>query len=227
MPTKTAVALFAVLCFAPLGANATLIDPTTWGGCLGGTDSCTIGNATLSTDDRNFREKTVAGQRGLGIAGGRTNGEIDLDETLHVDYGVSEVIGGIRIVFIYNGPEFRDVAEIAEVTVNDGPAFTLSVSGTADDVATWSGTGSVSNCGSTVRGGSGCFDISDPFGNLSVTSLAFTALEGGLPLRGRGTNQSDFSIGAIHGVQVPEPGTLALLATGLLSVGLLRRRRAA
>jgi hypothetical protein len=209
-------------------ASATLIDQTTWGSCVGAS-ACAIGNATLSAQPtgRSFEQKTVADQTGLGISG-LTAGEIDIGEMFNVSYGVSEVINAIRIVFIFNGPEFDDVAEIARVTVNGGASYSLSVSGTVDNVASWSGIGTVSSCGATTASGSGCFDILNPFGNSLVNSLSFTAVAGGAPLGGTGSNQSDYAIGSINGARaVPEPDTIMLLGAGFLGLGLLRRRRRA
>lgn len=209
-------------------ASATLIDQTTWGGCVGAT-SCVIANAGLTAlpSGRTFQQKTVADQTGLGISG-LTAGEIDIGEMFNVNYGVSETIDAIRIVFIFNGPEFNDVAEIARVTINGGPSYTLSVSGTVDNLAAWSGSGSVVSCGATTAAGSGCFDIANPFGNTLINSLSFTAITGGTAMGGAGTNQSDYGIGSIRGTQsVPEPDTIALLGAGLIGLGLLRRRRPA
>jgi hypothetical protein len=227
------VAAFAATLAATLmlsqAASATLIDPTTWAGCVG-SSNCVIGNASLSAlpSGRTFEQKTVADQTGLGISG-LTAGEIDIGEMFNVNYGVSETINAIRIVFIFNGPEFNDVAEIARVTVNNGLSYTLSVSGTVDNIANWSGAGgSVISCGATTAAGSGCFDILNPFGNSLVSSLSFTAITGGTPMGGTGTNQSDYAIGSIRGAQaVPEPDTIVLLGAGFLGLGLLRRRRAA
>jgi hypothetical protein len=42
-----------------------------------------------------------------------------------------------------------------------------------------------------------------------------------------GVGQIDFRVSPADGTVVPEPATVALLAPGLLAVGLLRRRRAA
>jgi ethanolamine utilization protein EutA (predicted chaperonin) len=66
---------------------------------------------------------------GLGISGGATPDEIDIGEMFNIRYGVGETIDTIRVVFLFNGPQFNDVAEITRVTVNGGASYTLSVSG--------------------------------------------------------------------------------------------------
>ena len=130
------------------------------------------------------------------------------------------------MLFLYNGPEYNDRAEIAQITVGN-VAYTLSPGGLQDDTgATWSGPGSVSKCGATINqaGGTGCFLISNPFAS-PVQYLSFTALHGNAPYAGPGTNDSDYSLGSIQASRsVPEPGPLALLCMGALALALSRRR---
>jgi hypothetical protein len=60
-----------------------------------------------------------------------------------------------------------------------------------------------------------------------VKALSFTAITGGTPFGGPGTNPSDYAIGSIRGAQaVPQPDTILPLGAGCLGLGLLRRRRA-
>jgi hypothetical protein len=160
--------------------------------------------------DRTVAQKTVAGQTGLRLSAGATLDEIDIGETCNISYGVSETIDTMRVLLRFYGPEFNDVAEVVRVTVNGGAGYTLSVSGTVDNVASWSGAGSsVVSCGATTAAGSGGFDIRNPFGGPLVNALYFPAITGGTPFGGSGTNPSDYALGSIRGAHaVPEPATI-------------------
>ena len=164
-------------------------------GCLG-LSTCALNGATVTTTGGTLSKKTDKGQTGFGVNGGASAEEIDLGQKLRVDYDRTRSILAIKIVFLFNGPEYGDRAEKAQVTV-DGVAYTLAVRGDADDAAAdWSGPGSVSKCGATTSSGAGCFVITDPFPG-GVSRLEFTAIPGGTPFAGSGSNDSDYSIGFI------------------------------
>ena len=73
------------------------------------------------------------------MSGGNSGNEIDIGETLRVDSATSRAnIVAIKILFLYNGPEYGDLAEKAQVTA-DNIVYTLSVNNDADDAtAVWS-----------------------------------------------------------------------------------------
>lgn len=172
---------------------------------LNGADISIIAPAT----GRVLEKKMHNDATGFGVSGGPSGAEIDVGETLRVELNddttdiQSRSITAIRILFLYNGPEYSDRAEKVEVTVDGGAVYTLSTSSFADDVADWtgpgrvgwSGPGKVDNCdgGATTLAGTGCFTITDPFPG-AVSRLDFTAIAGGAPFAGAGTNESDYSI---------------------------------
>ncbi len=165
------------------------------GGCFGQT-VCTIDGATITATGGPIAKKVDKGQTGFGVNNGASGAEIDVGQNLRVDFSEERSILAIKILFLYNGPEFSDRAEKVQVTA-DGVTYTLSVRNDADDAAAdWSGPGSVSKCGATTSTGAGCFLVTDPFPGV-VSRLDFTALHGGTPYSGPGSNDSDYSIGYI------------------------------
>jgi hypothetical protein len=186
--------------FAATGAGAQqafAIDVNTLhtNGCFG-ESVCTLDGATISTAGGALVKKTHNGTTGFGVSGGPSGGEIDIGETLRVDFNESRSIVAFKVVFLYNGPEFGDRAERAKVTA-DGVAYTLSTRNNADDAsADWSGPGTVTKCGGTTASGTGCFIVTDPFPG-ALSRLDFTAVAGGQPFPahgGPGSNESDYSI---------------------------------
>lgn len=224
---KTIISAGAIV--AAGNATAMTIDASSWGDCLDN-NACTIGSATLSSNptDLLMSEKARFGETGLGLSQG-TGGEIDIDQHLDVTFGNArgELVQSISLLFMYNGPEYSDVAEVAQISGTDihgvTNTYTLNMGSDADNSSgVWGGEGTLSQCGATVSGDSGCFSINNPFGDNRLASLSFTALTGNTPFEGSGTDESDFAIGSIS--MVPEPGTLGLLSLGLVGLGLGRRQ---
>jgi hypothetical protein len=168
-------------------------------GCFG-QGSCSVDEADVSALGSTLTQKSNNGDTGFGVSGGASGGEIDVGETLRVDFDQSREIVAIQILFLYNGPEYGDLAEKAQVTA-DGTVYTLSVQNDADDAAAvWSGAGAtVTKCGDTTGTGTGCFIVTDPFPD-AVERLDFTAIPGAhsYPYSyPNGTNESDYAIGYI------------------------------
>ena len=180
------------------GATDTIsIDPSALqaAGCFG-LATCTVEGANVSTAAGVLTKKILNGATGFGVSGGASGSEIDIGETLGVEFGQPRSVVAIKVLFLFNGPEFGDKAEKASVTA-DGTTYTLSVRRNADDAgADWTGSGTVTKCGATTSTGTGCFLIQDPFPG-AVSTLAFRAVAGGPPFSGSGSNNSDYALGFI------------------------------
>jgi len=195
-----AAGLLGIFAAGSASAQQTItIDVTTLNAnnCVGQV-SCTVQGVALSTvpTSRVLTVKTLNNVSGFGVSGGASGNEIDIGETLHVGIGQARNVKSIKFLFLFNGSEFNDRAEIASV-VADGTTYTLAVSSIADNSATWSGPGTVSNCGATTALGTGCFTVTNPF-PAAVSQLDFGAVHGGTPFAGTGTNDSDYAIGSIE-----------------------------
>ncbi len=168
-------------------------------GCIGAT-SCSVEGATVSTASGTLVKRSSFGVGAIGISGGASGSEIGIDETLVVELAQARTIQELQFMFLYNGPENGDPAEVAQV-IAGGIVYTLTVRNDADDaMADWTGPGSVTKCGATTALGTGCFVVTDPFPG-AVSRLEFSAIAGGQPYPadgGPGTNESDFAVGRIN-----------------------------
>lgn len=177
--------------------DAISVDPTSLqaAGCFG-LSACTVNGADVSTVGGTIAKKKLNGATGFGVNGGAAGGEIDIGESLVVDFGGSRSVLAIKILFLYNGPEFDDRAEKAKILA-DGIEYTLAVRSSPNNAAAdWSGSGTVTKCGGTSATGSGCFLITNPF-PATVSQLEFQASPGGAPFGGGGSSESDYGIGFI------------------------------
>lgn len=231
---KSVLPALAVVAAGAAHADVSLLDASMYASIVAGGNNATVGAVTFTsaaTPARaaNFTTKTLFGQSGLGVTGGRTGDEIDIDETVAMSWAGGTAIKSFSVSVLFNGPEYSDWAEIAQVTAYNGAVLVgtgqLQVDASADNLATFSGTGfgTVSNIALADSANGGAWLVSNPFGNAAITRLEFTAVTSDLCGYRECSNQSDFTLSTV--TAVPEPESVALMLAGLGVVGFVARRR--
>lgn len=209
------------------------------------TPSCTTGDGfTLTASGGPLQGKIVNNVTGVGITNGPNDpvpGEVNTGEELNLILpGTGGVLESLGLSFLYRPGVFSDkVYEVAAAVSDTNLTGTLRI--TSPTTALWNvaGLGIVDQIVNAVSGsnpnGGGWYNITNPFGNSSLSSLVLKPLPGSTTANPYNpTNEwldsfenSDFSLvsAEVKSSSVPEPATIAGLALvgGLLAAS--RRRK--
>ena len=182
-------------------------------------------SATSGSNAGTFTTKSQAGYTGAGVAGGGTL-EINPNEAIKGSFAAPLTISNFTLGLLFDGPEYGDVNEVAQITATyaDSSVHVFTFTATGPTTAAWTGGGSFVNLSSATNGLGAVWSVSDPFSGASVTSLSFTALPGTVgSAGGTGSSQSDFVLISVSAV--PENETYAMMLAGLGLMGFVARRR--
>lgn len=233
--------LIAALTSTSLAANATANTfNTIYGTNFGGSNTYTatfLGDidatftAKVGNADGKFTYKNAQdGYQGVGVSpktgSDKTYGEIDIGESINASFSSAITIRNFTLGLLFDGPEYNDVNEKAQITATflDNSVHTYSFTSTGTNTGLWTGSGSFVNLSVATNGMGAVWSFSNPFGDALVKSLSFTAVQGVCGSAGGAcTNQSDYTLISVSAV--PEPETYAMFLAGLGLMGFVARRR--
>ena len=244
MNTKIIKSVAAALALAATGtASAVVITAdNSWNGSASTTASGVTIAACNTADAGACASPGVIGTKdipGVGVGAGvqgQGNNEIDWyssgqygnSEMLRFTFGTASIIDSLQLGLLFDGPEYTDFQENAKfrVTYQGGSTSVFSLVALYNTPGgSWDGSGTWTDSG-LVDGGAGLWTSGmNPFGSGGVVQLDLFAAPGTCGTRTACSDQSDYVFRSLSATPVPEPGTLALLGAGLLSLVAFGPRR--
>lgn len=163
--------------------------------------------------------KNHNGFNGLGVSGGYSGAEIDLDQKLTITFDQPQILQDLTLAFLYDGPEYSDGNELADIKIN-GVEYVFTATGST--TATWTGSGSWLNVSPADDAGGAVWKLINPAGNVGVTSIELYPMP--YPQGHEAPNPADFSLNAFNTTSAPDAGASALLlALGTLGLAAFKR----
>src|SRR5262245_55287461 len=169
-------AAVALLCSVP--TEAAVINGTDF---TNGQSNQVIQGITFTASGGTFQQKTlgVPTFTGVGVSGLPTTDEIDIGESITGTRATPFNVDSITLGVLFDGPEFNDVNEVAQISINGVPSFTLTATflNAACLNAVLSGPGTVTNLSPATPTG-GAVWLLTGLNLTNVTSISFTPLTG-------------------------------------------------
>jgi len=164
------------------------------------------------------------GLRFLGLNGDLPdNGlEIRLNQSLTVTFATPQVFDYLTLGMLFDGPEYGDNQERAGAYAN-GSNLPFVLTALGSQAAEWSFSGAtVLNLSPSTDQASGVWKVTNPFGNLAITSLRLSPLLANTP----NSSESDFGLVGFSSRSVPDlASSAALLAMALALLISVKRRQ--
>jgi len=148
--------------------------------------------------------------------------EIRIDHGLTLTFATPQIFDYLTLGLLFDGPEYDDNRERAGAFANGSSApFSLTAIGAT--AAEWSFSGAtVLNLSPANTLANGVWKVTNPFGNLAITSLRLSPLLANTPNR----SESDFGLVAFSTRSVPDlASTASILALALALLISVKRRQ--
>jgi hypothetical protein len=184
-------------------------------------------NGISITSSGSLTTKTVGGITGIGVSGGYVSDEIDgSGEWVKFGFTPDQKVDFFTLGQLYASGNYGDVVNEQAIVLEgiSGEIVTGVLSVQSNGLSAIWASGGVNTTATTIsaglEGNGGAFQVSNPFGELAMKSITFSA-------NSNSYRGSDYTIVNLSTSNVPEPGMISLFGMGLVALSGMRfiRRR--